>query len=566
MGLFDFWRKQPETKGTDIYDPVTNRTVLDLVDPDGDIFKAYIPNFLYKPPYGMPRKVNVVQLKALAKNPYVFSVIKTMCDEISSLPWEIKLKERYQDDATDYSDKIDEITRFFENPNGNEQSFGFLMRKLITDILEVDAGLLVKVFNKQGEFRQLFARDGGTFLKNPDIYGYIGNRADFVPPMPSSMYGVEVDIGGTPTVTQQQLMKQYGALYKERAAYFQYGWTAGSMPVPFGKREIVYIMQNPRGDSIYGRSPIEVLMNTILNLVYGQDYNLDFYTNNNMPEGVIQLLGAEKDHIRQFRENWQAQFQQKDDLGNTRRKGYQVPLSSSEVKFTQFQLSSKDMEIISQQQWFTKILWMCFGVNADEMGFTEDTNRAEGVVQSRIFKRKAIKPLIDLLAYHFNTQIVPEFFPKGNKDEYGFPEVEDFRDVPVEFEFVEYDPAEEKMTLDILEQEIRIGVKTPEMAAKELGINLQELEESKMARVETALEAQNVFSNDSSDTQEDTAEDSEDIEAEEENPEDDIVQVENKSQSDKINKGELLKELDDYIDSIGSSIEEGIDRSKEQGF
>ena len=58
---------------------------------DTSIFKAYIPQFLYKPPYGYPRKVNTVYLKSLAKNPYIFSVIKTLCDEVVSKKWEIKV-------------------------------------------------------------------------------------------------------------------------------------------------------------------------------------------------------------------------------------------------------------------------------------------------------------------------------------------------------------------------------------------------------------------------------------------------------------------------------------------
>ena len=694
-----------------------------VVDSKGaDIFKAYIPNHLYKPPFGMPRRDNTPQMKKLAVNPYVFSVIKTLCDEATSIDWEIKVKEEFQIDQIldtsketekdenadtkvekDYSEKIKEITKFFQNPNGNEESFNHILRQLITDISEVDAGVLVKVFNVDGEFKQIFARDGcfdyntkietddgfisigkivkdklnvkvksynketgeiewkqvinwfnngpttewyriksltdskfrsmtvtgnhkiwtqegyklvkdlslddklytkrevlsddefqlilggilgdgslsnrgynernfytethsekqkdyllykkeslkrfnptysesrgrydeshpftkkctfktksnivfnefsnitkkelfdklevrglaiwiqddgyrysngaidigshsfskesqeyalkilkdkfgligklcldkrcnkyfirlnkengllmselikdyihpsmnykvgdlvvgskininegkvselyevdidsieqytkydtkydievednhnyfaqgrlvsnSLFLKNPDIYGYIGNRRDFVSPLPDGFTGVGVDVGGTPTPGQQQLMKQYSLLYKEDAAYFQYGWTAGSMPVPFGKREIVYMMSNPRGDSIYGRSPVAVLMNTIMNLIYGIDFNLDFYTNNNMPDGVIQLLGADAGQIKQFRENMENQTKFTDDLGKKRKIFNKAPISSTEVKFTPFQWNSKDMEVMAQQEWFTKILWMCY--------------------------------------------------------------------------------------------------------------------------------------------------------------------------------------------------------------
>jgi len=325
--------------------PVTERK-------DADIFKAYIPDFLYKPPFGMPRKDNTVMFKKLAKNPYIFSVIKTLCDEAATNSWEVRVKEDFQDkdDGIDYSDKISEVTKFLKNPNGNDESLQHILRQLITDLLELDSAVVVKVFNSVGELHQIYSRDGSLFLKNPNIYGYMGDRADFVMPLPDGFSGVSMDFGGTPTVTQQQIMKQYSLLYKEQAAYFQYGWTAGSMPVPFGKREIIYMMQMPRADSIYGTSPIGRLMEIILNLIYGADFNLDFYTNNNMPDGAITLLGADQTKIKQFRENIENKFTFTDELGNKRKRFNSHPISSTPIQFTPFTFTSKDMEVLAQQK------------------------------------------------------------------------------------------------------------------------------------------------------------------------------------------------------------------------
>lgn len=459
---------------------------------DQDIFKAYIPNFLYKPPFGMPRRENTPQMKELSKNPYVFSVIKTISDEATSVGWEIKIKEEFQmtdedkNKLGDMTNKIKEITQFFKNPNGNEESFNHLLRQVIADICEVDSGVFVKVFNTSGEFVQLFARDGSLFLKNPDIYGYIGNKRDFVAPLPDGFSGVALDVGGTPTVTQQQILKQYSLLFKEDAAYFQYGWTAGSLPVPFGKREIVYIMQNPRSDSIYGRSPVQILTNTIFNLIYGIDFNLDYFTNNNMPSGAIQLLGAQQPQITQFRENFENQFKFTDDFGNARKKFFKFPISSSEVKFTPFQLSAKDMDIIAQQQWFTKILWMSFGVTADEMGFTENSNRATTESQIKVARRKAVGSILKVIQYHINTQIIPEFFTKPKDGIVG--DMPPFGDIPLQFEFDIFDVEEDMKDLTKLQMEINMGIKTPEMVAKERGINLEELEESKQKKMDKVAE------------------------------------------------------------------------------
>lgn len=545
MAIMDFWKRikqgDPVTADTE----ATAQAVRERAD-DG-IFKAYIPNFLYKPPYGMPRREPVQRFRVLARNSYIFSVIKTLCDEATAVPWEIRVKEDFQEDGVDYSEKIKEITRFFNNPNGNDESLEHIERSLITDILEVDSAVLVKIFNLKGEFKQMFARDGALFLKNPDIYGYMGNRAEFVLPLPDAFTGVSIDLGGTPTdPSQQQIMKQYSLQYKDQAAYFQYGWTAGSLPVPFGTREVVYMMQMPRSDTIYGTSPISRLQETIECLIYGTDSQLDIFTNSNMPEGVIQLLGAQQAQLKQFRENFEKQFRFEDALGNSRKKFHKVPMSTSPVEFTKFTLSAKEMEFIAQQTWFTKILWMCFGVNADEMGFTEDSNRATGDSQIKTFKRKAIRPLLSVLQYHFNGGIMPEFFPELAEDGENIP---DFGDVPLEFVYKTVDNSETKQELDVFEQKIRMGIMTPEMVAKELGVDVAELQAAKDMEQEKqiALFQQTQGSKNQEEKEEDNKTSSKK----------ETVVVEEKADNP-------LKEIENYIDDIGTQLEKAVGNMNER--
>ena len=264
MGLKEFFGRIMPTTDTkahltsaeqdQVHNPYIAEGISSAMKPSDEIFKAYIPEFLYKPPYGYPRKVNLPFLKLLAKTSYIFSVIKTLTDEASSIPWEITVKDEFQDDGVDYAEQIKKITKFFNHPNGNPESFVDFLRMLIPGILEVDAGVIVKVFNVMGELDQMFVRDGASFLKNPNIFGYLGNRDDFIPPISMDLY------------TESQIRNLYSQELTRKAAYFQYGWTAGAMPVPFGKREIIYIIQNPRGDSVYGRSPVEILSDIIMNL------------------------------------------------------------------------------------------------------------------------------------------------------------------------------------------------------------------------------------------------------------------------------------------------------------
>jgi hypothetical protein len=472
MGLFSFLKAEKVTEKK-----TGTATAPGYQDPpQNDMFKAYIPNFLYKPPFGYPLNKNILHLKALAKNPFIFSVIRTLKDEASTTKWEIKYKKEFASEAftkpkadapnklkaevvpkdeNKGMDDIQRISNWFNNPNGNEESFNDIIGQWIVDLCECDAAVGVKVFTKGGEFSQLFARDGGSFLKNPDIYGYIGNRDEIVYPYDSV----------NPNLTTPYSIKVYNAAYAETAAYYQYGWTGNALPVPFGRREVVYMMANARADSIYGRSPMEVIEEVLLTLIYGVAYNSDFYLNGNAPDGLINLVGADVEITKAFQERMKAKFKTTDTLlGNSRRIGHQYPVyGGPDAKFVPFQLSAKDMEIIEQQKWFTKLVWSAFGVTPDEMGYTEDSNKAVSSNQSSVHKRKALRPLLKKIEYAINSQIMTELDPTGK----------------FEFAFEDYDIDEETKKAQLYQLQITGGWKTAEMVAEEEGIDIAKLKAHK---------------------------------------------------------------------------------------
>lgn len=467
---------------------------------DYPIMKAYIPEWLYKPPFGYPRKENLPLIRQLARNPYVYSVVRTLCDEAASTDYDIVPKN-----GVDMTPQLEEYKRqikvFLDNPNDNKESFQFLIRAAVKDICEVDSGVWVKVFNQKSEFCQMYARDGGSFLKNPDIYGYLGNRAEFVPQMSinylhnnyysdmrNSEAGQKQDSQAMPDQEQMRVHEMYSMTYKEQAAYFQYGNVAMALPVPFGRREVIYMQANPRSDSVYGLSPIQILADIVTNLVHGSLYSLDFFMNNNMPEGALTMLGADDDQIQAMRQRMDNQSRVKDEVtGFTRKTGFKIPIYNQEMKFTPFQLEPKAMQIIEQQQWFIKIIWACFGVTADEMGFTEDSNRATGQNQMQVYKRKAVKPLLALLKYHIDKEIIAEWGDEVYES--------------LEFRWDDYDLDEDIKKHSLYQMQLNMGISTPELIAEEEGIDYGKLEsyqEEKHEREMDKMKAQFSFNNENS--------------------------------------------------------------------
>ena len=360
--------------------------------------KRFIPYFIYRPPFGYPRRdIDILNVRKLAQTPFVFSVIKTLLDEVCSLKWDIVAEDDIDEESI--KGKIKSIKDFFYNPNDNDDSFRDLLREVLKDILELDAGVIEKVYNRAGQLTQLYSVDGSTILKNPDEHGYMGDRAEYIPP---------VDTSG---LSQQHINNYYMFTLNKEAAYFQYNWTGGIWPVPFGKKELVYIKSNTRSDSIYGTSPIMVLYNIILTLMYATQVNLDMYVNNDLPNGVLSILNANKQQIDATRDYFTQKIINKDEFGNNRKKFFSVPITSTEAKYINFNLNAKDMQMLEQQNWYQKLVYSVFGVTSEEMGDSDNSNRSTSNESSRIFKRKALKPIINLIEYNLTTKIIWDLDP-----------------------------------------------------------------------------------------------------------------------------------------------------------
>ena len=407
--------------------------------------KAYIPKFIYKPPFGYPRFVDLPNVRRLASMPYVDMCITTIVDEISSIPWDIVVKEDI-DPTDEHAEQIKHVKSFYENPNTNKEGFDEIRRKYIRDILEVDAGVLIKMFNQRGEMVEVMARDGATFTKNPDIYGRIVDRDDLI-----------LDSNIAMTSKESRLMEPgwiNAADAREKAAYFQYGWITGARPVPFGKREIIWFERNPRTDSIYGRSPVEILATTIQTLIYAVEHNLEYFNDNSIPKGIIGLDGSDADEIKAFREQWTEQQRKKDSAGNWKHIFHQVPIVNKIPKFERIQFTNAELELLEGQKWWAKMVWACFGVTAVELGYTEDSKGlANQIVQSNVFKKRAINPILRLEEYKHNHEILSEF---------------DYPDL--EFKFLLFDVEEETKKANLYKVQLDAGYRTVNEVRQDEGI------------------------------------------------------------------------------------------------
>lgn len=85
-------------------------------------------------------------------------------DEIASLDWDIIPKDEYKYDWV--AEEIKEVKEFLMYPNKNREPFSYLIRALVKDILEIDAGVIVKVFDVNSyDFDNIEPKSGAPMLK-----------------------------------------------------------------------------------------------------------------------------------------------------------------------------------------------------------------------------------------------------------------------------------------------------------------------------------------------------------------------------------------------------------------
>ena len=342
-------------------------------------------------------------------------------DEVSSLDWDIIPKEGYEHEWVEES--IHQVKEFLKHPNKNNETFESLIRALLKDILEIDAGAIVKVFDLQSyDFNQLEPKSGAPLLKP------IGQR---------KMTEIYIRDGAS-------ILKEIDK-FGFNLGYWQYSYQIPAHPMWFNEPEIVYCIEHPRSMSCYGYSRTQAVLDIIKSLHYSTLYNKRFFEETAIPDGALSLLDTDETEFKQFMNMWNTEF---------KAQPHKIAFMNKDMKWQPFSMSNTELEFLETQKWYFNMVISMFGLTPAEMGITTDVNRATSATQSELVKRKGIRPFLKLLENFFNTGILPEFMFEG-----------------IEFKFIYDDPAEKKARLENWQLELNMGVKTINEVRNEMGLD-----------------------------------------------------------------------------------------------
>lgn len=324
---------------------------------------GFVTHWFYNPAYGQPRNVNIFDLRQFAKSNYVKSCVSYITKQVMRTPWSISLKESHKDENEEdeignYKKEVKFIKDFLNNPTTEPQSFKDLIKPFVEDLAIVDAGVWTIPKDEQGRILEIWARDGGTFLKNVTVEGRL------------------YDTG-----------------------YFQYSYQNPlALPKPFPKENVVYYTMNPQSYSSYGESPVQWLLSVLEILEQATRFNKELYSNNNIPDGIVTLPNANDQQLDAFKSSWKREITGKP---------HKMMITNSEADFKPFNFSSRDMEWLDGQKWYMHLVCAAFGVTPAVLGFEQDVNKASQEGQERVSDTGSIKPYLDACAEAITKYLIP---------------------------------------------------------------------------------------------------------------------------------------------------------------
>lgn len=249
-----------------------------------------------------PTNISYQVLRNMARTPFIRPIITTRLNQVADFAefvedeqkkgWTIRPKKKpFQEPKKNLTDKdkrvIEDVYEFINNGGsegtkwGND-TFETYLRKTVKDSLEIDQDCTEIVQSRRGMPVEFFAVDGGT-MRLAETYDdreeTWGNRI-------KDAVAINGHYPSYVQVYNQQVYNQY------------YPWE-----LCFGMRNIsTNIMNNG-----YGVSELEDMIQLVTYMLYGMQYNGNFFKQGSNPKGILNLKsGASQNAIQELKQVWRS--------------------------------------------------------------------------------------------------------------------------------------------------------------------------------------------------------------------------------------------------------------------
>ena len=337
--------------------------------------------------------------------------------------WRVALKDvEKQPDEADKK-RIAEVEYFFEHMHAQvpdrvhqglrcgpgldypELNFDGFLRKIVRDRLTLDALVLWKNRSRDRSLLSVHPTDPGTIVR--------------VFP-PESMGGWnEPGLTGAARWLFDAERRAKGEV--EEIRYVQR--VNGQEVAYFTEKEMTYRYANPRSDiryAGYGQSELEQMIMTVSGILFGMRYNMNAFTNNSIPEGLLVLFGMyDAEQLEGFKREFEAHAA---GLDNSHRLPIITAMAGAEgqgraaAEWIRMRDSNKEMQYSEWMQFLVNIACAVYQISPEEINFKgfggpDNVMSERGPdTELRHSKDKGLRPLLEWIAHLLTDDIIAEFY------------------------------------------------------------------------------------------------------------------------------------------------------------
>lgn len=273
-------------------------------------------------------------------------VIETRKDQMDRLSWVIQPKDSTTKITPQVKNKMKALTKFMKKPDG-EHRWKTWLRMILEDLFVIDAPAIHARTTIGGKLLSLDQVDGSCIKRVIDENGRTPEAPD---------------------IAYQLYLK-------------------GMPAADFDQTELLYRPRNPRVHKFYGYSPVEQILMTINIALRRQIFQLQFFTEGNMPPALIGVPDSwTPDQIRIFQEWF-------DNIlaGNTaeRRRARFVPSAVGKTY-----IPTQETELFgAAEEWLARVT--CYAFSVAPTPFIKMMNRATADNSSDTATAEGLDPIKD---------------------------------------------------------------------------------------------------------------------------------------------------------------------------
>lgn len=379
-----------------------------------------------------PGRITFEVLRRAAQSVHIARIcINVLKEQVTKTKWVIKPTDPQQEGKED--PRIKKLTDLFRHPNKNNETFRTLLDKMLEDLLILDTVSIEKTRYPNGDLAELHFVDSATIRP---VFNEFGDQDIEIPVDSEKLGRVDLPV----SYVQVQNNSQYG------------GPESGEIVAAWPKKDFICFHMHPQGSMEgigYGLSPLEGVLSVVANLLNADNYNGTYFEEGSFPPVIIQILGqVNQRDVESYR-----QYLQSELMGNFHRPA--IMAGGQEAKILNLKdLSNRDMEFMEYMKFLARLLAAAYGLSGQDIGLTDDLNRATAETQKDLSNQKGYSSILHLIKEIFNQEIIWKDF--------GFDDLE--------FDWVADDNTDPKDAITMYKTATEAGFMTVNEVRQKLGL------------------------------------------------------------------------------------------------